>query len=285
MQPTGNGNHGYIDPQGFVRDEQNGYTGWRAVNFFPYAIFTPLSGSVSGIYLRLPVSFMNSGGAFDLATYRKNLELLELNVKNRLSPETNRYAGDAGTITIKPGFYPVGTEFAHPLHYVDLLADGDVGAVVDGISGQQGDDYEFPGSRSKRIKEIRYLYKWKNVGLADISDEAMETKSTYPWLVGRKDQGWIDNKMGWILAAYIENRNGDLRPQTTESWYSVWVAIQLLAIRLTVSGHFSASCRELKAGGRWIMEPTPATTGNIHGWPTTITFRYRWASTNIFSTR
>uniref|UniRef100_UPI002869BFD8 hypothetical protein n=1 Tax=Deinococcus sp. TaxID=47478 RepID=UPI002869BFD8 len=46
-------------PDGFVRtrdaaravfrDAQGGVTGWRAVNFMPYGIFTPLSGSVSGI--------------------------------------------------------------------------------------------------------------------------------------------------------------------------------------------------------------------------------------------
>jgi hypothetical protein len=53
------------DADGFVRSgtPRNGLfqdgdgrwiTGWRAVNFMPYGIFTPMTGSVSGIYLRCP---------------------------------------------------------------------------------------------------------------------------------------------------------------------------------------------------------------------------------------
>jgi len=43
--PTTGGHHGFVDEEGYVRDETEGYTGWRSVNFFPYAIFTPLTGS------------------------------------------------------------------------------------------------------------------------------------------------------------------------------------------------------------------------------------------------
>ena len=32
-----------------AKSDSNQPTGWRAVNFFPYGIFTPMSGSVSGI--------------------------------------------------------------------------------------------------------------------------------------------------------------------------------------------------------------------------------------------
>jgi len=213
---TEDGRHGYIDPQGFIRDRSNGFTGWRAVNFFPYAIFTPLSGSVSGIYLRLPKIFMTRKGKFSRSVYLENLELLEMNIKNRLAKAVSNYVGDAGQVKIRKGFYPVGTEFAHPLHYVDLSADGETGVSLDGLSGQAGSDYEFPGTRSKHVKEIRYLYKWKNVGIEDISDEAMKTETKRPWVIGREGQGWIDNKMGWLLAAYIENRAGQLRAQTTE---------------------------------------------------------------------
>lgn len=211
--PTENGAHGYIDQEGFVKDRQNKYTGWRAVNFFPYAIFTPLTGSVSGIYLRLPGKFMTADGSVDISVYKKNLDLLEKVIKND-PVESESYYGDASGIKIQKGFYPVGTEFAHPLHYVDLNADGDMGTGLDGLNKNETVDYEFPGTRSKRVKEIRYMYKWKEVTVDDIGD--VKDESEYGRVIGKEWQGWIDNKAGWILAAYIENRSGHLRPQTTE---------------------------------------------------------------------
>ncbi len=209
--PTSGGIHGYIDKEGFVRDGHSRYTGWRAVNFFPYGLFTPLSGSVSGIYLRLPGPFMQEGGEFNLETYKKNLDLLERNIKNSLFDETHYY-GAASLIPVEKGFFPVGTEFAHPLHYVDLAADGQTGENLDAVSDKGKFAYEFPGTRSKRLKEMRYMYKWKSVGIDDINEDAHYEGV----VIGHEGQGWIDNNVGWILAGYIEKRQGQLRPQTTE---------------------------------------------------------------------
>jgi hypothetical protein len=217
--PTGGGVHGYVDIEGFVRDETGGYTGWRAVNFFPYAIFTPLTGSVSGIYIRLPDVFMQEGGIFSKEVYTRNLDLLERNIKNMEVTETTYY-GDASGIPVQKGFYPVSTEFAHPLHYVDLLADGETGAQVNGVVGNDRKAYEFPGTRSKRVKEIRYMYKWKEVTLEDIEieddEEGDEEDQEFDRYIGKEGQGWVDNGAGWVLSAYIEDHHGDLRPQTTE---------------------------------------------------------------------
>lgn len=209
--PTGAGTHGFIDTDGFVRDEKEGFTGWRAVNFFPYGIFTPLSGSVSGIYIRLPRPFMSQGSKFNREIYRKNLDLLEQNIKNRSGNETHYY-GDASNVPVTRGFFPVGTEFTHPLHYVDLNADGEIGARVDGVVDNNTETYEFPGTRSRRVKEIRYMYKWKDVGIDDIDEDAHYDD----FVIGNEGQGWVDNNAGWVLSAYIEDRRGDLRPQTTE---------------------------------------------------------------------
>ncbi len=215
--PTGGGKHGYVDTEGFVRDQQERYTGWRAINFFPYTIFTPLTGSVSGIYVRLPEMFMTTEGEFDLATYKNNLDLLERNIKN-LRPQEKEYFGDASEIAVDKGFYPVGTEFAHPLHYVDLMADGQMGQELDGVLTGGRKDYEFPGTRSKRVKEIRYMYKWKEVTLDDIGEgeDHDDEEDGYAEFVGREGQGWVENDAGWIISAYIEDRFGNLRPQTTE---------------------------------------------------------------------
>jgi hypothetical protein len=163
-----------------------------------------------------PIHFMTKNGEFDVETYAGNLDILEKNIKNRLTEPTN-YLADAAQVPVKKGFYPVGTEFAHPLHYVDLLADGEAGNRPDGVVNNETPDYEFPGTRSKRIKEIRYMYKWKDVDLEDIALEEEESdEPEFEFFYGREGQGWVDNGAGWILAAYIENRHGELRPQTTE---------------------------------------------------------------------
>jgi hypothetical protein len=218
VNPTNNGEHGYVDNEGFVRCENNQITGWRAINFFPYAIFTPLTGSVSGVYIRLPQEFMSKNKEISVEVYKQNLDLLEKNIKNQ-TINTSNYVGDASEVAIKKGFYPVGTEFAHPLHYVDLLADGQVGTNLDGVITNGTKQFEFPGTRSKRVKEIRYMYKWKEVNLEDIAideDEEVDESNPFGTYVGKEGEGWIDNGAGWIIAAYIENRHGELRPQTTE---------------------------------------------------------------------
>jgi hypothetical protein len=209
--PTGSGTHGFVDKDGFVRDEKATFTGWRAINFFPYGIFTPLSGSVSGIYIRLPRSFRTENGKFSRKIYEKNLDLLERNIKNRSYKETH-YFGDASKIKVVSGFFPAGTEFAHPLHYVDLNADGEVGARLDGVVDNKTVTYEFSGTRSRRIKEMRYMYKWKEVGINDIDEDAHYDD----FVIGHEGQGWVDNNVGWLLSAFIEDRRGNLRPQTTE---------------------------------------------------------------------
>jgi hypothetical protein len=212
--PTDNGTHGYVDQEGFVKDKNDEYTGWRAVNFFPYALFTPLTGSVSGIYIRLPREFMTKESEVDIDIYKKNLELLVKNIKN-MEFESEYYYGAASGIKVLKGFYPGGTEFAHPLHYVDLNADNECGTELDGLNNNDSKDYEFPGTRSKRVKEIRYMYKWKDVTIEDIAPKEEEEEEAGR-IIGKEWKGWIDNNAGWVISAYIEDREGNLRPQTTE---------------------------------------------------------------------
>ena len=187
---------------GFFRDERGYITGWRAINFMPYGIFTPNSGSVSGIYLRLPSQFMqDTPGHYDLATYQANLDLLARAIQDRLQPnDSKNYLGAAMNISVQRGLYPIGTEFAHPLHYVDIAADGHDSTVS-----------PFPGMRARRVKEIRYMYKYK-----EFSPEAIPPgeKDEGAPMYAHRTQGWIDNGVGWYLAGYIEDAQGMLRPQT-----------------------------------------------------------------------
>lgn len=190
--------------QGLFQDEQGWLTGWRALNFMPYGIFTPLTGSVSGVYIRLPVPFMQTeAGEFDLAVYQANLDLLEQAIQDRLTPTSpKQYWGKAQSIKVERGLYPLGTEFAHPLHYVDVQADGSDPSIS-----------PFPGTRSRRVKEIRYMYKtraWQP------SHFRPAEKAEGSGIYGNDEQGWVDNGAGWLLAGFIEDKNGGLRPQTRE---------------------------------------------------------------------
>lgn len=185
---------------GFVRSRQRGLwhdgrgwvTGWRAINFMPYGLFTPHSGSVSGIYLRLPAAFMQDAhGRYDLATYTANLELLARNIQDRLRPDDPpHYLGRARGIERQRGLYPLGSEFAHPLHYVDVRRDG---------------------ARARRVKEIRWMYKQQEWHPEEF-DLGLKEESAP--VVAHPSQGWIENGTGWLLAGWIEDARGVLRAQT-----------------------------------------------------------------------
>jgi hypothetical protein len=187
---------------GWFRDAGGWVTGWRAIDFVPYGIFTPLTGSVSGIYVRLPAAFMrDASGVFDLSIYRANLDLLERAIQDRLrADDPAHYHGAASGVPVRRGLYPIGTELAHPLHYVDTAADGRDLAVS-----------PFPGTRSRRVKEIRYLYKHAAFEPAAVRPgEKVEDAPLY----ASPTQGWTDNGAGWYLAGFIEDAGGTLRPQT-----------------------------------------------------------------------
>ncbi len=203
------------DTDGFVRSgtSRNGFfqdsdgrwlTGWRAVNFMPYGIFTPMTGSVSGIYIRLPQAFMwRADGTFDLDVYRQNLDLVERAIQDRLrSEEGANYRGAAQAVAIERGLYPVGTEFAHPLHYVDVAADGRNLTIS-----------SYPGTRARRVKEIRYMVKWKPFYPSQFRPGVKEEGAP---IYGNDREGWVDNGVGWYLAGYIEAADGALRPQNRE---------------------------------------------------------------------
>lgn len=196
------------DSDGFVRtkepqealfkDAQGFNTGWRSINFMPYGIFTPHSGSVSGVYIRLDTKFMKTKeGVFDLDIYKTNLTLLEKAIQDRLENDEKYYVGEAGDLKIERGLFPLKTEFAHPLHYVDVSADGKKS--------------KFPGLRASRVKEVRYMYKYKMYypGVVVAKEEDAP-------LYHNAKESWMDNGAGWYLSAFIEDEQGELRGQSGE---------------------------------------------------------------------
>ena len=59
----------------------------------------------------------NDQGVFDTAIYTQNLDLLAKAIQDRLTAQdAQTYLGSAKHIAVQRGVYPVGTEFAHPLH-------------------------------------------------------------------------------------------------------------------------------------------------------------------------
>lgn len=195
-------NDGFVrtqnDDEALFVDALGKNTGWRAINFMPYGIFTPHTGSVSGVYIRLDTKFMkDTNGSFSLETYKQNLELLEQAIADRIENNVTHYSGLASDEPLQRGLFPLKTEFAHPLHYVDVEADGTLS--------------KFPGTRSLRVKEIRYMYKWKMY----YPSEPVAKDENAPLYYNDKET-WIDNGAGWWMSAFIENKDGELRPQTPQ---------------------------------------------------------------------
>lgn len=187
--------------EALFQDNQGLNTGWRSINFMPYGIFAPHTGSVSGVYIRLDTAFMkDENGFFDLEIYKANLALLEKAIQDRIESSDTHYLGGASDIKIERGLFPLKTEFAHPLHYVDVDADG-----------RNINSSKFAGLRANRVKEVRYMIKYK----MHYPTEAVLKDEDAPLYYNQKES-WIDNGAGWWMSAFIEDEKGRLRGQKPE---------------------------------------------------------------------
>ena len=235
-----------FDKDGFDRDKKNKPTGWVAFAYMPFlGTFWPTNGSTDDVLIRLSKAFRTNtkDGEFNATIYKVNLAIVESLIKRadipipkvnekklgvdldkdgKLSfatkikydwaPLKNRfmyYVGYAkklqkeGKIHLAAGLYPEGTEFLHSVRYIRPLKNGEI-------------------TLSNRMKELRYAKKlqWlnyatlKNKGLAnyqekDLSPDELEVFS------GNIEIG-IYNKLGWVYQGFIEDKNGNLRPQSYE---------------------------------------------------------------------
>ena len=243
-----------FDNEGFDRTNDNKYTGWRAFAYQPFlGTFWPTNGSTDDVLIRLSKEFQNDeSGKFDLEVYKTNLLIIESLIKqktldientdekkygvdlnqngkldiasqivfNWIKPKYDMktrkiydfsmsYVGEAkklledNTLKIAPGLYPIGTEFAHTVRYIDISKDKKI-------------------KMSSRLKEFRYAKKinWNtyaqlnNLGLADIK-ERHDFPDRLDIYLGNLETG-LGNKRGWYYQGFIEDKKGDLRPQTYE---------------------------------------------------------------------
>jgi hypothetical protein len=235
-----------FDNEGFDRSPDNGYTGWRA---FAYALFLgtfwPTNGSTDDVLVRLAPAFRQSeDGSTNLTVYKTNLAIVTAMIQRRdvtletavdetalnvdldkdgklasaslvrydWAPLENRlmsYVGkarlqqQAGEVHLAAGLFPEGTEFLHSVRYLDM---DDAGAT----------------QVAKRLKELRYAIKRSWYTYSDLKAMALKEvreASQFPertrQLTGNAEIG-ISNGQGWTYQGFIEDKKGQLRPQTYE---------------------------------------------------------------------
>lgn len=245
-----------FDSEGFDRDRSGNYTGWRAFGYYPFlGTFWPTNGSTDDVLIRLPKAFReNEAGVFDPETYRVNLAIVEALIKEKdialesavdekdfgvdldqngelgraekvvfrwVTPSYNSatgkienfsmsYVGRAGSLLVSneyliaPGLYPRYTEFLHSVRYIDI------------------DEANTTIKMAARMKELRYGVKvnWNSYPqLSNATDSEIKEKDAFPerlrTIIGNSEQG-LQTGLGWVYQGFIEDANGELRPQNYE---------------------------------------------------------------------
>ncbi|NVK57276.1 MAG: hypothetical protein HWE26_16865 [Alteromonadaceae bacterium] len=206
----------------------NDGSGWVAYNYKPFpSTFWPTNGSTGDAMIRLPERFQQRNGKYVEDVYLANLTLLEMTMKDIESlpvPALNEqligadingdgqlthnvqtmqrrasYVGDASATKLSYLLYPQGTELLHTVRYIGVDDDGTI--------------YNAP-----RMKEVRYMQKalfrskesLASAYYAEAKDKAFEKLPQTRYL---NEETGIDNGFGWTLNAFIEDANGELRPQ------------------------------------------------------------------------
>jgi hypothetical protein len=233
----------HFDEHGFDRRADGSHTGWRALAYYPFpGTFWPTNGSFGDVLVRLPEAFrQDESGKPDLTVYSLNFAILEALIARRDVPiepveeqrfgvdldgdgklstarqvrfiwkppeRTMSWVGSArvrqqqGEVHLAAGLFPEGAEFAHTVRYLD---------VVDGKPRM-----------AARLKELRYMVKkgWVTYGtfLQNASQEAREAEQSpdKTRAIGGTAESGIGNGVGWRLQGFIEDAQGQLRPQSRE---------------------------------------------------------------------
>lgn len=257
-----------FDAAGFARDG----SGWRAYRYKPFpGTFWPSNGATDTAMIRLPAAFRSdAAGRPSEVVYRVNLAIVEaavavpdrvtdaaLSLPAEALDETSagldldgdgrlsfgvtelrglpaHYAGGAAGIAVQRYSYPPGTEFLHPVHYVDPDA---------------------PELRAARLKELRYSRKETAVDAQSVrlhyEEEAREREvGGRAHYAGNAFTGQ-SNVFGWQLQGYIEDAQGRLRLQTREE--QLYCMGCHTGIGVTVDQSFSLP-RKLPGASGWGLQ-------------------------------
>jgi hypothetical protein len=215
-----------FDKDGFALDNSN----WVAYNYKPLpSTFWPTNGSTGDAAIRLPEKFRTLNGIFDKEVYQANLAIIEMTIKQKTSITTppineqhlqidlndnkqldqrittinqqKHYVGDAKSIAIIDQQFPAETEMLHSVRYIGVDKDNSI--VI-----------------PPRMKELRYMKKIRALTKDQLSARySRERKDKFlgelPDFVSHGDDG-MENGLGWVLQGFIEDYDGELRPQSYE---------------------------------------------------------------------
>ena len=236
-----------FNEKGFDTAPDGRLTGWRVFAYYPFlGTFMPVNGSTDDVMIRLPSVFrQNEKGIFDDKIYALNLSIIEsllkqkdikiaevdetlyqvdLNKDGQLSrtdtirfdwsPNDNIYMSYVGLAKIQlenkqlnlaAGLFPVGTEFLHSVRYID------------NNNGKT--------AMAARMKELRYARKdnWRNYyQLERIATQEVKERHDFPdrtkQVLGNMEVG-LTVAQGWTYQGFIEDQEGELRPQSYEESY------------------------------------------------------------------
>ena len=235
-----------FDEYGLDRDPQGGYTGWAAFAYYPFlGTFWPTNGSTDDVLIRLdtPFRMLQEGGDFNRTVYMVNLAVVDAMIKRSdvpieavderalgvdldkdgalgiaetvvydwapLEERYMYYVGYAKTLLeqeavhIAAGLFPEETEFLHSVRYIQSDTEGNI-------------------TLAPRMKELRYARKvfWltyatlQNKGLALILDKDLNPDQLETF--GGNMEIGLGSNLGWLYQGFIEDKYGDLRPQSYE---------------------------------------------------------------------
>lgn len=215
-----------FDAEGFAKDGSH----WVAFNYKPFpSTFWPTNGSTDDVMIKLPEVYRtDEKGQYSKDIYKANLAITEAQIKGLSSiasliidekrvgkdldgngelniathvHDVSAYVGAAKEYFIDSHLYPEGTEFLHTVRYLGFDKEGGIKV-------------------STRMKEVRYMKKWKAYSKGALAryyeEEAFDKEAGH--LPGYTNLGGygLDNDMGWSVQGFMENSKGRLRAASYE---------------------------------------------------------------------
>lgn len=243
--------HGYVpdcyfsfDVEGFDKDLENNYTGWRAFGYYPFlGTFWPTNGSTDDVLIRLDKPFrQDEQGKLSIDVYKINLAIVEALIKRKDifidEVDENRYGVDLNkngildkTTMVKYSWAPLENI---NMYYVGMAKHDLQEGKVYASAGLYPKNTEFLHSvryidfidgkitMSQRFKELRYGVKTYSPSYMDLSSASIQAN------LEKKDDGdihelfhgdpqrGVSNAKGWRYIGFLEDKKGDLRPSTQE---------------------------------------------------------------------
>jgi hypothetical protein len=235
-----------FDAQGFDRNPDGEYTGWRAFAYYPFpGTFWPTNGSTDDVLIRLPEAFRtNLDGKFDITVYKTNLAIVEAMIKEQdvyIDPVDEAAVGNVdldkdgkiGTANrVTYDWAPREERFMWYAGKASVLQKDDKVHLAAGLYPEGTEflhtvryiDVNGAGDNllAPRMKEVRYALKrfWVDYSkLAQKSGGEIKEKHDFPnrlkTVRGNMEVG-ASNGQAWAYTGFIEDDAGDLRPQSYE---------------------------------------------------------------------